>query len=105
MDEAFDNLIDKFDDALSQLLEAYAAEGGPIPIGRMTDPDKANERIGRYVRWFYLNHFEKVSIRSLTKEYHDQLHGMDCKNCDYRPTIRRGVGEAKRLLGLTRFTY
>ena len=106
VDEAFFNLHGNFVDVLSRLLESDVAGGEVIPVGYMPDLEKANERIGRNVRWFLLSHFRKVSLNYLAKEYHNQVHvGMICTKCDCRSTVRTGVKEAKRLLGLTSNTY
>lgn len=55
-------------------------------------------RVATYARWFYRHRLRGESIRSLAREYHEQKRHV-CAGDD-RPTVRRGIAEAARRLGL-----
>jgi hypothetical protein len=58
---------------------------------RRPDSVKRDERIEKWVTWFYRQRIRGESVRAIAKDY---------RTADDRPTIRRGIVQAARLLAL-----
>ena len=88
--QALDRLSESFLKGFNELRQPYKDQS--IPRGRVPTDDEAefNEGVGKYARWFYRNCLCGESIRKI-----GATDGYD------RSTVRYGIDEAERLLGLT----
>ena len=91
---ALERLSESFIEAIEKLTED--GEHQSVPRGRIPVDEELELRdgVGKYARWFYRNRICGESIRhiAVSDEYD-------------RATVRRGINEAERLLGLTQWVF
>ena len=92
--KAFERLCESFGEAMNELLQPY--EEHFLPRGRVPtdEEDELRGGVGKYARWFYRNRLCGESIRHIS-----QTDRFD------RSTVKRGIVEAERLLGLTQWVF
>lgn len=90
--EALARLLEEVHEVIKRLAEPIAE----LPRGRVPANLDAEyeDGVGRYGRWFYRQRIRGESINAIARDAHFD-----------RATVRYGLREAERLLGLTRYTF
>lgn len=94
LSQAIERLTESFIEAIEKITKPQDHES--LPRGRipLDEEVELQDGVGKYARWFYRNRICGESIRhiAVTDEYD-------------RATVRRGINEAERLLGLTQWVF